>query len=140
MPGARGSLFHGLLHLVHHLRRRHLLLLFLAVLILLHWRRRSHDIGGPQEAGHCWAAPLTRQKATHTPLLPPPLRRLPDPSPQLGPLVLPPATVLEQVAPRLMSPTIALRVAPPAVVVRSVVRALQVHTREGMPGLELVEL
>jgi len=31
-----------------------------------------------------------------------------------------------------------LRVAPPAVVVRSVVGALQVHAREGMSGLELV--
>jgi len=43
------------------------------------------------------------------------------------------------VAPRLLGPTDVLRVAPPAVVVWSVVRALQVHTREGMPGLQLVE-
>ena len=31
-----------------------------------------------------------------------------------------------------------IRVAPPTVVVRSVVGTLQVHTREGMPRLELV--
>ena len=46
--------------------------------------------------------------------------------------------MLEEVVPRLRSPTDVIRVAPPAVVVRSVVRALQVHTREGMPRLELV--
>ena len=38
-----------------------------------------------------------------------------------------------------MSTTTVLRVAPPAVVVRSVIRALQVQAREGMPGLDLVE-
>jgi len=52
-------------------------------------------------------------------------------------LVFPPVTVLEEVVYRLVSTTIVLRVAPPAVVVRSVIRALQVHAREGMSGLEL---
>jgi len=56
-----------------------------------------------------------------------------------GLLVFPLATVLEEVLSRLVSTTIVLRVAPPAVVVRSVIRALQVHAHEGMPGLELVE-
>jgi len=40
---------------------------------------------------------------------------------------------------RLLSTTNVLRVAPPAVAIRSVVRAPEVHAREGMPGLELVE-
>jgi len=47
-------------------------------------------------------------------------------------------TVLKQVVPRLVSPTVILRVAPLVVIVRSVVGALHVHTREGMPRLELV--
>jgi len=55
------------------------------------------------------------------------------------PVGLPLVTVLEEVVSRLVSTTIVLRVAPPAVVVRPVIRALQVHAREGMPGLELVE-
>jgi len=38
----------------------------------------------------------------------------------------------------LLSTTDVVPVAPPTVVVRSVVGALQVHTREGMPRLELV--
>src|SRR5258705_6102687 len=139
MPGARGSLLRGLLLLAHHSRRRHRpLLLFIAVPISLHRRRRSPDVGGPQKVKHCWAAPLIRQEVTHAPLLLPPLRCLLDPHPQFGLLVLPPVTVLKQVFPRLVSPTVILRVAPPAVVVRSVVGALQVHTREGMPRLELV--
>jgi len=40
--------------------------------------------------------------------------------------------------PRLRSTTDVIQVAPPAVVVRAVVGALQVHTREGVPRLELV--
>jgi len=136
MPGARGSLLHGLLHLVHYLRRRHLHLFLLAVSILLHWRRRSPDIGGPQEVEHHAGLYLSSAKRPPTRhFCFPPLRRLLDPSPHFGLLVLPPVTVLEQVVP----PTVVLRVAPPAVAIRSVVRALQVHTRKGMPGLELVE-
>jgi len=67
-----------------------------------------------------------------------PLRTL---RPHRGLLVLPLAivTVLEKVVSRLVITTTVLRVASPAVVVRSVIRALQVHAREGMPGLELVE-
>src|SRR5258705_1388260 len=38
-----------------------------------------------------------------------------------------------------MSTTIVFPVAPPAVVVRSVLRPLQVHAREGVPGLKLVK-
>jgi len=68
----------------------------------------------------------------------PPLRRLLDPRPHHGLLVFPLVAVLEQVVSRLASTTNVFRVTPTAVVVRSVVRALQVHTREGMPGLELV--
>jgi len=56
-----------------------------------------------------------------------------------GLLVFPLVTVREEVISRLASTTIVFRVAPPAVVARSVIRALQVHDPEGMPGLELVE-
>ena len=98
--------------------------------------RPSH-VGGPQEVEHRWAAPLIRQEIAHSPLPLPPL--LFDPRPQLSLLIFPPRAVLEQVVPRLLRPTVIVRVAPPAVVVRPVVYALQVHTREGMPRLELVE-
>jgi len=47
--------------------------------------------------------------------------------------------VLEGVVSRLVSATIVLRLAPPTAVVRSVIRALQEHAREGIPELELVE-
>src|SRR5258705_8495081 len=100
MPGARGSLLHGLLRLVHHHRGCHLTLL-LAFPILLHWRHRSPDIGGLQEVEYRWAAPLIRQKVTHAPLLLPLFRRLLDPSPHFRLLVLPPVTVLQQLVPPL---------------------------------------
>jgi len=134
------GLLRGLLLFAHHSRRRYRpLLLFTAVPISLHQRRRSPDVGGPQKVKHCWAAPLIRQEVTHAPLLLPPLRCLLGPRPKFGLLVLPPGTVLEQVVSRLLSTTNVLRVAPPAVVIRSVVPALEVHAREGMPRLELVE-
>jgi len=58
------------------------------------------------------------------------------PRPHRGLLVFPLVTVLEEVVSRLVNTTIVLR-APLAVVVRYVIRALQVHAREGMPVLEL---
>jgi len=54
-------------------------------------------------------------------------------------LIFPPRAVLEQVVARLLHTTVVVRVAPPTVVVRPIVYALQIHTREGMPRLELVE-
>ena len=48
-------------------------------------------------------------------------------------------TILEEVVSRLVSATVVLRVAPPAMVVRSVLPAFQAHAPEGMPGLKLVE-
>jgi len=62
-----------------------------------------------------------------------PFRLLLGPRPQCGLLVFPPVTVLEQVVSCLLCPTVVLRVTPPAVVIRPVVHALQIHTREGMP-------
>ena len=67
-------------------------------------------------------------EVTHVPLLLSLLRLLLDPRHRSW-LVFPLVTVLEEVASRLVSITIVLRVAPPAVVVRSVFRALQVHAR-----------
>jgi len=97
MPGTRGSLLPGLLLLAHHSRHRHrpLLLLFIAVSVFLHRRRRSSDVGGPQKVKHCGAAPLIRQEVTHTPLLLPLLRRTLDPRPKCSLLVFPPETVLK---------------------------------------------
>jgi len=142
MPGARGSLPPGfLLLLSHHPRRCHrpFLLFLITVPVLLHWRRRSSHVGGPQEVEYRWAAPLIRQEVPHSPLPLPLLCLLLDPRPQLGLLIFPPRAVLEQVVSRLLRPTIVVRVAPPTVVVRPVVYALQIHTREGMSRLELVE-
>jgi len=92
-------------------------------------------VGGPQEVEHCRAAHLIRQEIPHSPLPFPLPRRLLDPRHQLGLLILPPRA---EVVARLLHTTVVIRVAPPTVVVRSVVGALQVHTREGMPRLELV--
>ena len=142
MPGARGSLPPGfLLLLSHHPRRCHrpFLLFLVAIPILFHWRRRPSHVSRSQEVEHRRAAPLIRQEVPHTPLPLPPSRLLLDPCPQLGLLVLPPRAALEEVVPRLRSTTYVIRVAPPAVVVRSVVRALQVHTRKGVLRLELVK-
>ena len=131
----------GFLLLSHHPCRSHrpFVLFLVTIPILLHWRRCPSHVGGPHEVDHRTAAPLIRQEVTHSPLPLPPSRLLLDSCPQLGLLILPPRAVLEEVVSRLLRSTVVLRVAPPAVVVRPVVHALQVHTREGMPGLELVE-
>jgi len=85
--------------------------------------------------GCTYHPPAGRPRATSASLL----RLLLDPRPHRCQLSFPLVPVLEEVVSRLMSTTIVFRVAPPAVVVRSVIRALQVHAREGMPGLGLVE-
>ena len=90
-------------------------LLFLVA--VLHWRRRSSHVGGPQKVEHRWAAPLIRQEVAHSPLPLPPLRLLLDPRPQLSLLIFPPRAVLEQVVSRLLRSTVVVRVAPPTVVV-----------------------
>ena len=97
----------------------------------------SH-VGGSQEVEHRGTAPLIRQQVPHSPLPLPLPRHLLDPCPQLDLLISPPGAVLEGVVARLLHTTVVIRVAPPTVVVRSVVGTLQVHAREGMPRLELV--
>jgi len=79
--------------------------------------------------------PVGRPRATSASLL----RHLLGPCPHRGLLVFPLVAVLGNVVSRLVSTTIVLRVAQPAVVIRSVIRTLQVHAREGIPRIELVE-
>jgi len=112
-----------LLLLSRHPSRCHrpFLLSLVAVPIYLHWRRRPSHVGGSQEVEHCRAAPPIRQEVHHPPLPLPLPRRLLDPIPQLGLLGFPPRAVLEKVVSRLLRTTVVLRVAPPTVVVRSVV-------------------
>jgi len=69
------------------------------------------------------------------------LRLLLGPRPHRGLLAFPLVAVLEQVvsSSSLVSTTIVFRVAPPAVIVRSILRPLQLLAREGVPGLKLVK-
>ena len=103
--------------------------LILVIPSLLHWVSRSPHVGAPQEVQ---PARLHLSSTSQTPTRRP-LGSLVDPRPQLGRLVLPPGIVLKQVVRRLLSATDVGRTA--GCVVRSVVRALRLHAREGMPGL-----
>jgi len=98
------------------------------------------ELGGPQEVKHRGTAPpIIRQQVPHSPL---PLRLprlLLDPYPQLDLLDLPSRAVLKEVVTYLLHTTVVIWILQPVVVVRPVLYTLQIHTCEGMSGLELVE-
>ena len=130
-PGARGSLLrtplHPLrLHLVH-LHR--FLLLVPAIPVLLNRGNRSSNVGTPQKSrappGCTSRPPVGRRRATSASPSWLPLW----PSPTARPAGLSTYNRLN----RWLNTEIVFRVAPPAVVVRSVIRALEVHAGESMP-------
>jgi len=131
IPGARASLLRLLLHSVRSRPLRSILSCFpgirlrslTAPVFLLRWSR-------PPSIARSLRPPDCTYHPPAAPLLLPFLRLLLGPRLHRGLLVFPLVASLEQVVYRFVSTTIVFRVAPPAVVVWSVLRPLQVHARE----------